>query len=150
MIRKLIVAIVSLLLWSTMAFAAVDANTATKEELDALKGVGPKIAQRIVDERQKNGPYKSLDDLQERVKGVGPANVKKLAAEGLTVGDSSTVSSTAKAKAPADKASAAAASTKTTAKADKASKADKAAAAEPASAASGGKSRKKKDKASAA
>jgi competence protein ComEA len=152
MLRKLLVAVMSLLLWSTLAWAAVDANTATKDELDALKGVGPAIAQRIVDERQKNGPFKSLDDLQERVKGVGPATIKKLAAEGLTVGGSSAMPAATKAKAPAEKASAAAdktASTKTASKSSKAATSDKAAASEPASAASGAKGRKKKEKAEA-
>ena len=49
-----------------------------------MAGIGPTIAQRIVDERRK-GPYKSLDDIQARVKGVGEASIRKMAAAGLTV-----------------------------------------------------------------
>ena len=56
---------------SGAAFAAVDANTASVDALRTVRGVGPRIAQRIVDERRR-GPYASLDDLQARVRGVGP------------------------------------------------------------------------------
>ena len=90
MFRKVLFALMSLLLTINMAWAATDANTATKEELDKIKGIGPAIAQKIVDEQQKNGPFKSLDDLQKRVSGIGQASVNKMAAEGLTVGGGST------------------------------------------------------------
>lgn len=76
------------------AWAAVNANTASVDELQTVRGIGPAIAQRIVDERAK-GPFKSLDDLQSRVKGVGHASVKKMAAAGLTTGSASTRASRA-------------------------------------------------------
>src|SRR5207245_2167302 len=92
MFRKFMFALMSLLLTINMAGAATDANTATKEDLDKIEGIGPAIAQKIVDERQKNGPFKNLDDLQKRVPGIGETSVKKMAAEGLTVaGGGSTV-----------------------------------------------------------
>lgn len=70
---------------SGAAHAAVDANTATPEQLDAIRGIGPALAARIVQERARR-PFRDLADLQERVRGIGPAVARKLAADGLTVG----------------------------------------------------------------
>jgi competence protein ComEA len=67
------------------AFGAVDANTASPEALQTVRGIGPSVAGRIVAERRK-GPYKDLADLEARVKGIGPATARRLAAAGLTVG----------------------------------------------------------------
>jgi competence protein ComEA len=66
------------------AFAAVDLNTATQAELEAVKGIGPNKAQAIITHREKYGPFKSLDDLA-KVKGFGKASVAKLKGE-LSVG----------------------------------------------------------------
>lgn len=71
------------------ARTAVDANTATLAQLDALSGIGPKIAQRILDERRSR-PFRDLEDFQERVRGIGPATLKKLTGAGLAVGASGT------------------------------------------------------------
>lgn len=54
----------------------IDPNTATKAQLEALPGVGPSLAQRILDARA-NAPLHSLADL-DRVKGIGPAKLEKL------------------------------------------------------------------------
>jgi competence protein ComEA len=54
---------------------ALDLNHATAADLDALPGIGPVLAQRIIDYRQAHGPFKKIDDL-ENVSGIGP---KKLA-----------------------------------------------------------------------
>jgi competence protein ComEA len=67
------------------ALASVNANTATTDELRTVRGIGPSIAQRIVDERRR-GAFASLDDLQARVRGVGEASVRRMAAGGLVVG----------------------------------------------------------------
>ena len=52
--------------------APVNINTATVEQLDALQGVGPATAQKIVDYRTKNGPFKRIDDIKN-VSGIGDA-----------------------------------------------------------------------------
>jgi comEA protein len=55
----------------------VNINTATVQELDGLPGIGLKMAQRVVDYRQKNGPFKRLEDLMG-VQGIGEKNFLKL------------------------------------------------------------------------
>jgi competence protein ComEA len=62
--------------------APVDLNTATAEQLDALPGVGPVTAQKIVDYRQQHGPYTSVDDL-DAISGIGPAKIANL--KGLVI-----------------------------------------------------------------
>ncbi|WP_081915427.1 ComEA family DNA-binding protein [Saccharothrix sp. NRRL B-16314] len=52
-------------------------NTATKEQLDTLPGVGPVTAQRIVDRRQKRGPFTALEQLGE-IEGIGDAKLARL------------------------------------------------------------------------
>lgn len=53
-------------------------NSATATELDALPGVGPVTAQRIVDRRTRKGPFASVDDLRD-VEGIGDSKLAKLA-----------------------------------------------------------------------
>ena len=67
-----------------VAFAAVDVNQATPAQLDSIKGIGPGISGKIVDERKK-GNFKSWEDFIERVKGIGEGNAAKFSAAGLTV-----------------------------------------------------------------
>ena len=61
----------------TAAAAKVNINTASAEELDGLPGIGPVLAQRIVDEREANGPYTGAEDLT-RVEGIGQAIVESI------------------------------------------------------------------------
>lgn len=98
-------------MWLTMvgaALAAVNINTATKEQLDGLKGIGPVKAQAIVDYRTKNGPFKTVDDL-EKVPGIGPATMKEIRND-ISVTGGAAPAKAAKAekaeKAPAKKAEA--------------------------------------------
>ena len=51
---------------------AVDLNTAGVAALDGLPGIGPVLAQRIVDHREREGPFRQVDDLLD-VPGIGPA-----------------------------------------------------------------------------
>jgi competence protein ComEA len=55
----------------------VDLNTATVEQLDTLPGVGPVLAQRIVEFRQERGRFTAVDRPRE-VSGIGPAKFASL------------------------------------------------------------------------
>ncbi len=70
---------------SLCAFAAVDVNRASQAELEALPGMGPALAGRVIEERQK-APFKDWADLIQRVRGIGEGSAAKLSKGGLTVG----------------------------------------------------------------
>jgi competence protein ComEA len=80
---KKILAVVTML-YAAATFAAVDVNKASAAELDGMKGVGPAISTRILDERKK-GNFKDWTDFIERIRGVGEGSAAKFSAEGLTV-----------------------------------------------------------------
>jgi competence protein ComEA len=84
---KKILAVLAML-YAAASFAAVDVNKATAAELDSIKGVGPAISGKIIDERKK-GNFKDWQDFIDRVKGVGEGNAAKFSAEGLTVNGAS-------------------------------------------------------------
>jgi competence protein ComEA len=52
-------------------------NTATEEELETIPGVGPVTAQRIIDFREQNGPFRSVDEL-DAVSGIGPKRLEQM------------------------------------------------------------------------
>ncbi|WP_435015637.1 ComEA family DNA-binding protein [Tundrisphaera sp. TA3] len=54
-----------------------DANRAPEAVLGALPGLGPALSRRIVEGRS-DGPYASIDDLDRRVRGIGPAKARAL------------------------------------------------------------------------
>jgi len=85
MIRKLFAALLALV--ASAALAAVDINKATQADLESIKGIGPVISTKILDERKKGGPFKDWNDVLTRVKGVGEGNASKFSADGLTVND---------------------------------------------------------------
>jgi len=57
--------------------AGFDINRATEAEWDELPGIGPAKARAIVEDRERNGPFRSIDDLA-RVKGIGPKLLERL------------------------------------------------------------------------
>lgn len=64
----------------------VEINSANWIEWSQLEGIGQKLAERIVSDREQNGPFTSIDDLQ-RVKGIGPKTIERLR-PWLRLGDS--------------------------------------------------------------
>ena len=87
--KKLLLVLALWLAFAGAALAAVNINTATKEELTSLKGIGEKKAQAIIDYRKKNGAFKSIDDL-EKVDGIGPGTMKQIRAQLSTTGKTTT------------------------------------------------------------
>ena len=57
--------------------APVNINTATQAQLESLPGLGAKVAERIIEYRQKNGNFKKIEDLMN-VKGIGEKSFLKL------------------------------------------------------------------------
>jgi competence protein ComEA len=72
-----------LALVSSAASAALNLNTATKEDLVALQGIGPSKAQAILDYRAAHGGFKTIDELKD-VKGIGAKRFERLKGE-LTI-----------------------------------------------------------------
>lgn len=68
----------------TVQAGKVNINTAAMEELDTLPGIGPVIAQRIIDYRQANGPFLDLEAIMD-VSGIGPATFDRIK-ELITIG----------------------------------------------------------------
>lgn len=58
--------------------AVLDLNRATIAELDALPGIGPVLARRIVEHRERHGPFRSPEELLA-VRGIGPRSLARLA-----------------------------------------------------------------------
>lgn len=53
----------------------IDVNRASETELTALRGIGPALARRIVEYRERNGPFRSVEELVQ-VRGIGPAKLE--------------------------------------------------------------------------
>jgi competence protein ComEA len=62
---------------ATGASGPINVNTATAEQLEALPGIGPTLAAAIVQERERNGAFRSVDDL-DRVPGIGAGRLAQL------------------------------------------------------------------------
>ncbi len=68
--KRVALAVLLFFLLSAAAYAAVNINTATMEELTTLAGIGPVKAEAIIQRRQEKGPFKQLEELKE-VYGIG-------------------------------------------------------------------------------
>ena len=86
--QRLLLAL-GLALCPMIALAAININTATKDELVALPGIGPAKAQAIVDYRKAHGPFKSVEELKD-VKGIGAKRFEKLKPDLAVTGPTST------------------------------------------------------------
>lgn len=82
MLKKILT--LAVMSYAAVCFAAVDVNKASVAELDSIKGIGPALSSKILDER-KRGNFKDWNDFVARVTGVGEGNAARFSAEGLTV-----------------------------------------------------------------
>lgn len=57
--------------------ATININAASSAELESLPGIGPALAGRILADREANGPFKTVEDL-DRVRGIGPKTLERL------------------------------------------------------------------------
>jgi competence protein ComEA len=78
---RLLAALLSL---ATLAATATEVNTASQAELERIKGIGPALSQRLLDERAR-APFTDWVDLQRRAGGVKAASAVRLSAAGLRV-----------------------------------------------------------------
>jgi competence protein ComEA len=87
--KKLFLALIMCVALAGTAAAVVNINTASKEELTTIKGIGDKRAQEIIDYRKKNGDFKSVDEL-EKVPGIGPGTMKQIRSQVTVSGKTTT------------------------------------------------------------
>lgn len=66
---------------------AVDVNQASAQQLETIRGIGPRTAEIIINERERGGRFDSFEDLAERVRGIGEKKAQALKAAGLQVGE---------------------------------------------------------------
>ena len=85
MIKKLLLAVATMIATMGFVFAQVDINKADMAALDGVKGIGPAKSKMIIDERTKGGDFKDWADFEKRVKGIGAKNSVKLSQAGLQV-----------------------------------------------------------------
>ena len=85
MIKKLMLAVATLVASMGFAFAQVDVNKADASALDSVKGIGPAMSKTILDARTKGGDFKDWADFQTRVKGVGDKRGAQLSKAGLQI-----------------------------------------------------------------
>lgn len=80
---------------------ALDVNQASAQQLEGIRGIGPRTAEIIVGERERGGKFESFEDLAERVRGIGLKKAQALESAGLQVGPGAAASAGAGAGAVA-------------------------------------------------
>lgn len=85
MMKKLLLALATMMAMTGFAYAQVDVNKADQAALDGVKGIGPAKSTMIIAERSKGGQFKDWADFETRVKGIGEKNSAKLSQAGLQV-----------------------------------------------------------------
>ncbi len=98
--KKICFAVLFVLFMTVTAYAEININTATKDELNSLAGIGPIKAEAIVKHRQEKGPFKSIDEIKN-VYGIGDKLFDQIKSD-VTVGSldaAAEAKSTAKANA---------------------------------------------------
>jgi competence protein ComEA len=98
--KKVALLFAALLAYTGLAFAVVNINSASKEQLETLEGVGPVKAQAIIDYRKKNGPFKKVDDIK-KVDGIGEATFSAIKKDLVLSGTTTGAGKPAEKKAPA-------------------------------------------------
>jgi len=79
--------VVLLLALCATASVATEVNEATQADLESVRGIGPVMATKLLEERAKS-PFRDWDDLIARVKGLRAKSAARLSTEGLTVNGS--------------------------------------------------------------
>ncbi|WP_410497553.1 ComEA family DNA-binding protein [Chitinibacter sp. S2-10] len=80
MLKKLFVTLLASVALMGSAWAAVDLNTATQQQLEALNGIGPEKAKDIIDYRSKNGAFKTTEEIM-KVPGIKEGTYNKIKAD---------------------------------------------------------------------
>lgn len=88
------------LCWAGLSLALVNVNTATREELEVLKGIGPAKAQAIIDHRRRHGPFRDVESLRD-VPGIGPVTFADLRHQVSVVGPTRSVAASGQSARPA-------------------------------------------------
>lgn len=83
MFRKFLLAL-AMTMAMGLVHAQVEINSATPVALEGVKGIGPSMAKRIIEERKK-GEFKDWADFEKRVAGIGEKKAAALSAAGLTI-----------------------------------------------------------------
>ena len=75
--KRIMILCLAMMMWSAVAFAGININTASVQQLDTLPHIGMAKAQAIVDYRKAHGPFKLKSDLTH-VKGIGNKILTKI------------------------------------------------------------------------